>query len=65
MFEITVNLIEQLQGTARLYCEKSTAQRVYTVCTRINYKTAPSISSNNYLHHGIRGTRVGWVAQSV
>jgi hypothetical protein len=30
--------------------------RVYTVCTRINYKIVPVASSYKYLHYGTSGT---------
>jgi hypothetical protein len=32
------------------------AQIVYTVCTRIDYRTAPATILNKYLHYGTSGT---------
>jgi hypothetical protein len=36
--------------------KKFSAQRVYTVYTRINYKNVPVTELNKYLHYGTSGT---------
>jgi hypothetical protein len=33
------------------------SQRIYTVCTRINYKIVPVTKLNKYLHYGTSGTQ--------
>ena len=39
-----------------IYLKIFVAQRVYTVCTRTNYKIVPITSLNKYLHYGTSGT---------
>ena len=39
------------------FLKRFITQRVYTVCTRINYKTVFVASLNKYLHYGINGTQ--------
>jgi len=36
--------------------ERLTAQRVYKMCTRINYKIVAVTNLNEYLHYGTSGT---------
>jgi len=34
------------------FLKRFIAQRLYTACTRINYKTVPVTNLNKYLHYG-------------
>jgi len=38
------------------FLKRFIAQTVYTVCTRVNYKTVPVTSLNKYSHCGTSGT---------
>ena len=38
------------------FFKRDLLHRVYTVCTRINYKIVPVTNLNKYLHYGTSGT---------
>jgi len=38
------------------FLKRFIAQRIYTVCTRINYKIVPVTNLNKYLEYGTSGT---------
>jgi hypothetical protein len=45
-----------IEPTPDAFLKRFIAQRVYTVCIRINYNIVPVTNFNKYLHNGTSGT---------
>ena len=55
-FHLVPRLVTHGTVAPFLFLKRFIAQRVYTVCTRINYRIVPVTSLNKYWHYGTRGT---------